>query len=179
MGEGEGEGTGGGHIPSGPAWPLVPHYYGDFVRQLMLGGAALMLFGAPFYADSLTSEIPFEVFGVLVLVSLAAVINPWKKSVLMATAIATGVGMTVYQTWALYGYAQITATAFVLREALAIIFMFAFYFSVKTVRAMILHQVGKRETVDEFKTTLAKEESDTKSTKDVEGRPVSNDRAGD
>lgn len=144
-------GDDGGYVPTREAGQSVPHYYGDFVRQLMLGGAALMLLGAPFYADSIRHELPFEVFGVLVLVSLAAILNPWKKSVLTTTAIVTGVGMVVYQTWALYGYDHSSATAFVLREALAIIFMFAFYFSVKTVRAMILRQIGKRETVDEFK----------------------------
>ena len=176
---GNGGEDGGGHVPTREIWPLVPHYYGDFVRQLMLGGAALMLFGAPFYGDSLRTELPFEVFGALVLVSLAAVINPRNKSVLTATAIATGVGMAVYQTWALYGYEQITPVAFVLREALAILFMFAFYFSVKTVRAMILHQIGKRDSVDEFKEELEKWESDDEDDKENNSKPRFSDKAGD
>ncbi len=141
---------GGGHVPSGEMWPLVPHYYGDIVRQLMLGASALMLFGAPFYGDYLHVELPFEVFGALVFVALAALTNPWKKMALAADAIGAGVGMVIYQTWALYGYGQVSPVAFVLREALAILFMFAFYFSVKTVRAMVLHQIGKREQAGEF-----------------------------
>lgn len=139
----------GGHVRSG-VWRPLSHYYGDVARQLMLGAAALMLFASPFYADNLRVEFPFEVFGTLVLVCLAAFTNPLKKSVLTADAIATGVGLTLYQIWALAGYEQSSLVAFVLRECIAVIFLFAFYFSVKTVRAMILHQVGQKDTSTEF-----------------------------
>lgn len=122
-------------------WPHLPHYYGDFVRQLMLGIATLVLFAAPFYADSLKFEFPFEVAGAVVLVGLAAATNPLKKNILTLDAIAAGVVMIVYQMWALYGYEGSGAVAFVLREVISIIAMFAFYFSVKTVRAMLLHQI--------------------------------------
>ena len=39
---------------------------------------------------------------------------------------------------------------FIWRELIAIIFLVAFYFSVKTVRAFILHQIGKSQQVGEF-----------------------------
>ena len=158
-GGGDGEGEGGGYVPTG-SWMKVSHYYGDIARQLMLGSAALMFFAAPFYGDNTHIELPFIIFGTLVLVFLAALTNPWKKSVLTADAIATGVGLVVYQWWALYGYDTATSMAFVLREALAVAFMFAFYFSVKTVRSMILHQVGKRDSVDEFAGVTEDDERD-------------------
>jgi len=128
----------------------VSHYYGDLVRQFLLGGAVVMLLGAPFYGDALRAELPFEVVAAVIFVGLAAITNPWKKSILTADAIAAGVVTVVYQIWALNGYGDASYTAFVLREAVSIIFMFAFYFSVKTVRAMVLHQVGKRALPDEF-----------------------------
>ena len=37
-----------------------------------------------------------------------------------------------------------------LRLAVAVIFLFAFYFSMKTLRAFMTKQIGKRETIDEF-----------------------------
>ena len=147
---GDGESEGGGRVPSKNAWQDVPHYYGDIIRQLMLGAAALMLFASPFYENPGRPELPLIVIGTVAVVGFAALTNPWKKSVLIGDAIVTGVGMVVYQWWALDGYDSDSSIAFVLREALAVIYMFAFYFSVKTVRAMILHQVGKRDSVDEF-----------------------------
>lgn len=146
MGEGS---EGGGYYPHG-AWPSVPHYYGDYVRQFMLGAAALMLFTAPFYGESIRTELPFIVIGTLVLVALAAATNPWKQNVMTYDAIASGVGLTIFQTWAVWGYEESTLLAFVFRQALALIFLAAFYFSVKTVRAMILHQIGKRDSNEEF-----------------------------
>jgi hypothetical protein len=146
----------GGHVPYGDRYGYsssggtISHYYGDWVRAFFLGAAAVMLLGAPFYADNVRAELPFVVVAALVVVCLAALTNPWKKSILIADAIVAGVGMLVYQIWALNGYGVTGHTSFILREAISIIFLFAFYFSVKTVRAMILNQIGKRASLDEF-----------------------------
>src|SRR3989344_9204096 len=110
----------------------IPHYHGDAVRQLFISAAALMLIGAPFYADSLRTELPFEIVGALILAALAALANPHKKLALVADAIAAGVGLVIYKTWALYTYHDSTWMQFVLREVIAIIFLSAFYFSMKT-----------------------------------------------
>jgi hypothetical protein len=151
-----GKGLRGGHVPYGDRYgynssgETVSHYYGDLVREFFLGVAAVMLFAAPFYGDDVRAEFPFIVIAALIVVCLAALTNPWKKSVLVADAIVAGVGMVVYQVWALNEYGITSYTSFVFREAISIIFMFAFYFSVKTVRAMLLHQIGKRASPDEF-----------------------------
>ena len=128
----------------------VAHYYGDAVRQLFVSAAALMLIGAPFYADSMRSELPFEIVGALVLVALAALVNPHNKSVFMVGAVASGVGLVIYETWALYTYFESTWLQFILREIIAIVFLAGFYFSMKTVRAFVLHTVGKHDEVGEF-----------------------------
>ncbi len=136
----------------------VPHYYGDYVRQLFISAAALMLIGAPFYSDALRVELPFEIAGALVLVALAALVNPHKQSVFLAAATASGVGLILFESWALYGYYDSTWTQFILREVIAIIFLAGFYFSMKTVRAFVLHKIGKHDTAGEFeeKSTSAK-----------------------
>ncbi|OGG80617.1 hypothetical protein A3A39_03955 [Candidatus Kaiserbacteria bacterium RIFCSPLOWO2_01_FULL_54_13] len=128
----------------------IPHYHGDAVRQLFVSAAALMLIGAPFYADSLRTELPFEIAGALVLVALAALANPHKKSVFFVGAVASGVGLVVYETWALYHYSEITWLQFILRELVAVVFLVAFYFNMKTVRAFVLNTVGKHDEVGEF-----------------------------
>ena len=127
----------------GPYVEHVSHYYGDTVRQLFIGGAALMLVAAPFYAEALRTEFPFEIAGALVLVALAALANPHQRIIFMAGAVAAGVGAVIYQTWALFTYSESTWMQFVLREAIAVIFLVAFYFNMKTVRAFVLHTVGK------------------------------------
>ncbi len=128
----------------------VPHYYGDYVRILFLSATGLMLLGAPFYADSLRIELPFEIVGALVLAALAALANPHSKTVLAADAIAAGVGMVVYGTWALFSYSESTWVQFILRQGIAIVFLAAFYFSMKTVRAFLFHKVGKHDEAGEF-----------------------------
>ena len=141
---------GGTYVPLLSPGPNVPHYYGDVVRQCFVFGAILMLVSAPFYANNLRAELPFVIFGALVLVGLAALTNPHKKSFVIADAVAGGIVVLIYQSWALFDYQSSTWIQFALRELIALIFITAFYFSMKTLRAMLLHQVGKREEVGEF-----------------------------
>ena len=128
----------------------VAHYYGDTVRQLFIVAAALLLIAAPFYADTLRSELFYEIAGAVVLVAIAALANPHNKSTFMFAAIAAGVGLVVYESWALNKYFDSTWVQFILREVIALIFLVAFYYSVKTLRAFLLHRVGKQDEVGEF-----------------------------
>jgi hypothetical protein len=133
-----------------PYGGAVPHYYGDIVRHLFMGTAALMLIAAPFYADTLRIELPFEIAGALALVALAALANPHRKSVFIGSAVVSGTGVIIYATWALYTYGSSTPAQFILRQLIAVLFLIAFYFSIKTVRAFILDRVGKDEVPGEF-----------------------------
>ena len=76
--------------------------------------------------------------------------NPRKKNVVIASAIAAGVGMLIYETWALFDYKMSTWEEFILRQILAFVFMSAFYFSMKTLRAFVLGTIGKRAEAGEF-----------------------------
>jgi hypothetical protein len=136
-----------------PPYPFVPsvaHYYGDHVRTVFIVVAGLMLVTAPFYGNSLRVELPFEILGALVLVAIGALANPHNKWVFMAGAVAAGVGLVIYEMWALYGYQEGTIVQFVLRELIALLFLAGFYFNMKTVRAFLLHKVGRREGIGEF-----------------------------
>src|SRR3989344_7448789 len=84
-----------------PIRPAVPHYYGDIVRELFVAVAALIVVGAPFYADTLSTELPYEIAAALILAGLAALVNPHNKPFLIANAVAAGVGLLIYENWAL------------------------------------------------------------------------------
>lgn len=139
-----------GFEPSYSRLTSIPHYYGDVVRALLLGGAALMLIASPLYATSLRTEFPFEVLGAFFAVCFAALTNPRSLWVMVGDAVLAGIGALIFSAWGLIGYDTINPVAFVLRLAIAVICLFAFYYSVKTIRAMSMHIIGHRETSDEF-----------------------------
>lgn len=139
-------------------WPIVPHYYGDAVRQLMLGASALMLIASPLYGTNLRIEFPFVIVGAIVAASFAALANPRDSWIAVANTVVAGAGLVIYAAWGIFEYDTISTVAFVLRLTIAVVFLFAFYFSMKTVRAFMSHQIGKRETVDEFDEEFEKAE---------------------
>ncbi len=151
---GSGGGDGGlvdffwGPVSGGPR--SIPHYYGDYVRQLLLGAAALMMIFSPLYSDVLRQQFPFIIIGAVLAVSFAALMNPRDKWVVIGSAVVSGGGLVIYAMWGMFGYENISPVAFMLRLAVAVIFLFAFYFSMKTLRAFMMRQIGKRETIDEF-----------------------------
>ncbi|MEY4747344.1 MAG: hypothetical protein RLZZ416_393 [Candidatus Parcubacteria bacterium] len=141
-------------------WPTIPHYYGTVVRQLLLGGAALMLLASPLYGSNLRLEFPVIVLGALLAAGFGALITPHSKAAAYAAAAISGAAVVIYATWGISGYLDVGAVAFVLRLAVALVFLFAFYFSMKTVRAFALHQVGRRDEPDEFETEAEKAEDE-------------------
>ena len=128
----------------------IPHYYGDSVRQLLIGASALMMISSPLYSDVLRVQFPFIIIGALLAASFAALMNPKDRWVVLGSAIISGVGVVAYAMWGMFGYDTINPVAFMLRLVIAVLFLFAFYFSMKTLRAFMMRQIGKRETIDEF-----------------------------
>ncbi len=135
----------------------IPHYHGDYVRQLMLAGVALMLIASPMYVNSYSAQIPFIVFGAIIVVGLAAITNPRRRSIFVINSAITGALAAIYGLWGLFGYPASSMTTFVLRVAIALLFLFAFYFSMKTLRAMILHDVGRPD--EEIEREVIQEEN--------------------
>jgi|GEM_PF-1077686 len=127
-------------------WTKISHYYGDYVRELLMACAALMLITAPFYANSLPIELPFIVLGAVVMVCVAAFTSPLKWGVISADAVTAGVGLIIYEIWALLKYDIDPPHQFVLRQTIAVFFLFALYFSTKTLRSMIFRTVGRPDT---------------------------------
>ncbi len=155
----------------------VPHYYGDVVRWLFMTAAAVILLTHPFYANMLRIELPFTLAGAVILVALAALTNPHNKGVIAADVIAAGVGMVIYQGWALSQYDSSTILEFALRQVVAVLFMASLYFSLKTLRAMVLGKIGRKYEPGEFSKDADEEEVVTKSEYSMRGRVDHHHRA--
>lgn len=131
--------------------PSIPHYYGDHVRRIFIGLAAAILIFAPFWSNYASFTLPFEILGAVIIVILAALTNPKNSLVMMGNSIAAAIGVILNETIALFAYLDGSIFIFFGREALAFSFIFALYFALKTVRAMRLGQIGKREPPGEFR----------------------------
>jgi hypothetical protein len=146
-----------------PRFEQIPHYYGDVVRVLLLGTAVIMLGGAPFYADALTQQLPYLIVGAVIAVALAALTSPRSVFVMRLNAIASGVGAVVFEYWALWYYQSGSIIEFTLRQVIALLCMFAFYYGLKTLRSMLMGDLGRQADPAEFEdeTTEAEDEIDS------------------
>lgn len=121
---------------------LTRHYYGDAVRFLFMLAAIIMLITLPFLSGKLPVSTYAAILIILIIGILAGITNPLQKwiSVLNA-AIAVG-GSSAFEYYAvksLISY-QVTTLYFVTNQVLAIVFLFALYYSIKTLRAMFLKE---------------------------------------
>lgn len=128
----------------------IAHYYGDFVRRIFLGVAIILLLSAPFLADSSLVLVPLQIIGAVVLILLSALTNPKNKTIMLADVAASLVGIVVLEIFALAAYRAGAIVAMIGLQVLALAFIYAFYLSLKTLRAMELGQIGKRDIPGEF-----------------------------
>lgn len=126
--------------------PSVPHYHGDMVRLFLLGAGVLILLTTPFYVNLLPYNVTIEVGAAIAVVVFAALTNPYKRWVIGADAIIAIVGIVAFELAAISAYLDERYILFALREGLALLFLFALYFSVRTFRAMTLRQIKLRRS---------------------------------
>ncbi|HTR18666.1 MAG TPA: hypothetical protein VMH91_01635 [Candidatus Paceibacterota bacterium] len=124
------------------------HYYGDVVRILFVILALMIAISTPFGGD-----VPFGlavgVPTVLVLIILAGLTNPRGKLILMADAAVSIIGVILGEWFAIETFTQQAYISFAVLELICVLFLISLYFSMKTVRAMESHMVGRAEPPDE------------------------------
>lgn len=101
----------------------------------------VMLLGAPFFQAFLPRPLTLGVFIVLVFAFVAGFTSPNHKFVAWINFVVSAVSVIVFELYALYFYATIGSLGnlpFIANQALAILFFFSLYYSVKTARGMIL-----------------------------------------
>lgn len=128
----------------------IAHYYGDFVRRIFLGVAIILLFLTPFLADTAFILIPLQIIGAVILILLSALTNPKNKTIMVANVAAALIGIVVFEMFALAAYRGGAIMLMIGFQILALSFIYAFYLSLKTLRAMELGQIGKRDIPGEF-----------------------------
>ncbi len=139
------------YLPGLNIGPRVPHYYGDYVRRLFLGAAVLMFVFVPLFGFVAPMLLPIQIFGAVILITLGALTNPKKRSILMLDALASAIGIILFEVIALSSYTSGDGLGFFAHEVLAFTFMFSLYFSLKTVRAMEMGLLGKEPMPGEFR----------------------------
>ena len=138
------------YIPFLGGGPRIPHYYGDYVRKIFLAEATVLVIFAPLFGGVNPELLPLEVLAAVALVCFAALTTPKREWPMMVNTAISILGFVVYETLALTAYADGDLLMFLAREILAVGFLFTLYFSIKTVRAMMLGVMGKQTTTGEF-----------------------------
>ncbi len=128
----------------------IPHYYGDYVRMLFVAAAVIAAVAIPVFGDLLPFSIFTQVAGIIVFVLLAGLTNPHSKTLFLVDAVISGTGALFLESIAISQYATTPFLLFAAREAGALVLLFAFYYSVKTLRAMMLGKIGRMERPSEF-----------------------------
>ncbi len=121
----------------------IPHYYGDYVRQLFLASAILSAVAIPIWGDLIPFGTLFQITCSVVLVVLAGLMNPRSKLLMLSCIIFSTLGILVLENAAISLYSVQSFALFVVREITTLLLVFALYFSVKTFRAMSLEIIGK------------------------------------
>ena len=120
--------------------PKVPHYYGDIVRRIFLSVAVIMLATLPFFTERLPVSVPISLLIIILMGIFAGVTNPVKLfPAFIDFAVSLG-AVVVFEYYAVRFYQEYSSTdmLFWLNQGFAFLFLFALYFSTKTLRGMLL-----------------------------------------
>ena len=129
---------------------VIEHYYGDYVRQLFVLCAVLFIVSVPLWGYVLPLGALAEVAAAVLLVLLAGMTSPHSKMALRYDAAAAALGVFLVEVAALSLYTGDVTVLFVIRQLIAVLLLIAFYFSVKTLRAMAQGKIGQRQQLGEF-----------------------------
>lgn len=118
----------------------LEHYYGDIVRYLFLAGAVLMLIGLPIFQDYIQFPVLISVCSITVLVIAAGLTNPQQMSSATANFAIAVIGFIIFTYHSVIASGrELPSDKFLLTNVLlAMVFLFALYFSMKTLRARML-----------------------------------------
>lgn len=128
----------------------IPHYHGDGVRICFIAAAILMTAITPFSSTVVPLTIIALITGVVLLVVFAALTHPHGPWIMAINAMLSATGAAIFETFAIVSFQNESWVAFVVQEFIVVLFLFALYFAMRTLRAMMLHQVGKQGRFGEF-----------------------------
>lgn len=124
--------------------PKHPHYYGDVVRRLYLFACVVLLVAMPLYSDLYPFGSLVAIVIVFALVLLASFLSPRRRWVVLADTVASAIAFLIFSYFAFASYRGDIefGIPFIVRQALAITFLFALYYSGKTFRSSYFSERG-------------------------------------
>jgi hypothetical protein len=128
----------------------IRHYYGDSVRTMFVISAIVYAISIPLFGSLLPIDVYAGVGVVLLLVFLAGITNPHSKILMFANVAVAGIGAYLMQTAAISFFDTDSSILFFLRQLVALLLLFAFYQSIKSVRNMMLGKIGDEPVKGEF-----------------------------
>lgn len=128
----------------------IPHYHGDAVRIIMVAIGVLLILTTPFSGAITLPSILLTLGIVLLLVILAGLTNPHSMTIMSINALVVTIAAVAYEVMAIQAYQTEAWLMLVTREFIVFLCLLALYFSVRTIRAMMMHKVGKARAEHEF-----------------------------
>src|SRR3989344_5145857 len=116
----------------------IPHYYGDNVRVFFVIGAALILLLLPFYPDDIFVSTPAALIAIVIFTGAAGLTNPKHAWTWALNMIIASIAFVLFGYSAILSYIKYSAfePLFWANQTLALNFLLAFYFAIKTMRGM-------------------------------------------
>ena len=128
------------------------HYYGKIIRLIFIIGGLVMLVTFPFFGNLVNLPLPISIFIIILFVVLGGLINPLSKWVFILGSIIPIFALAMFEYYAFHTYQNLSAGSssmniafFWINQALALLFFFATYLSVKTLRAMVQGRMTDEE----------------------------------
>lgn len=120
----------------------LEHYYGDIVRYLFLAAGIIMLVTLPLFQSLIETPLMVSISGIAVLGIAAGLTNPQQIVSAVVNFVISIVGFITFAYSATTSFqGKIENDKFILTNIiLAAIFIFAIYFSMKTMRSRLLNK---------------------------------------
>lgn len=118
-----------------------PHYYGDVVRIFFFVAGLVMILSLPLFSDFLPVPLYISLFAILVLVFVAGLTNPAQKWTSFLDSIMSLIGFLIFEFYAVSSFSTSDDFSFFLiNQTLAVLFLCAFYFAIKTTRGFVVKE---------------------------------------
>ena len=112
-------------------------YYGDVVRKLFISAAILTFLVYPFLSAFLPQQPSFMILAVVILSVMAGLTSSKGHLAVIIDIIISLFAVIFFENHALIYVKALPRAIFVADQILTLIFFFALYYSVKTLRIMI------------------------------------------
>ena len=113
----------------------LPHYYGDMTRLLFIVIGVVMLLGLPKMIELLMIPVGYPIAAIAVVAVAAGFTNPKQYGSLILNVLVSMIGLAsfIYVSWFMRVQSLDSIFLFI-NQILAVLFLLALYFSVKSLR---------------------------------------------